>query len=307
MGNLESGFIAGLDASGRKPSFFSLPESKCFDEQVSSAEALELAGMNFLVGKRPVFQQLNNGSFAEVSGKFASYRTDNEHALGVVGNQWTAFQNEPAFAMVDELLGFGALVRSAGTWNGGADVFISAQLQNGISVEGVTDVDMYLLFRNNHSGTGAVSCYITPVDLRCTNQLSTAIRSAVSSWKIRHTRTVGERVQEASTTLRLVDEYREALENTIKELSEAEMSLEEFNGFLKEWTDAERVQKTVMDVYQNSPNLTQGNRWGAYSAITETLDHMPSRRTGAETRFASQLDGPIARGRERAMRLLVRR
>lgn len=301
MGNLDTGF------SGRSISFFSLPQARVFDCELTVSEALEESGMNFHVEKRPVFQQLNDGQFVEVPGKFATYRTDTEAALGVVGNQYTPFNNEPALALVDELLGFGAVIDAAGTWNNGADVFVTARLQNGITVNGEEELDLHLLFRNNHAGTGSVSGYITPVRLSCTNMMSSAVGKAVSQWKCRHTRSVGERVQEAATALKLVDSYKTEMEDAIKLLQETEINLDEFTNFVKELTDAERVQNSMIDVYNTSPTVTQGNRWGAFNAVTEALDWFSPRQTRPESRFASQLDGPIARTRSRAMNLLVRR
>ena len=305
MGSLDEGFASGLDASGRKLWFYSLPESKTFEEGLVVGEALERSGMNFHVAKKPVYRRDNEGEFVEVPGQFEHYRTDNDRHLGVIGNQNTAFQNEAAFAFIDEMLGYGAVIRSAGTWNGGADVFINAQLQNGIEVADVKG-DMYLLFRNNHAGKGALSMYATPVDIRCTNMMSSAIGSAASSWKVRHTATIGERVHEAATALRLVDQYKESLEGAIKQLSETEFELSEMDEFLASLTDAKRVQESIRQTYTQSENLTQGNRWGVYSAVTEALDWNSPRRTGVETRAASAIDGPMARTRDRAMRLLLR-
>lgn len=301
MGSLDTGF------SGRSIPFFSLPSAKVFDREVTVPEALELSGMNFEVGKRPVFDKKNNGDFVEVPGKFATYRMDTEAALGIVGNQYTPFNNEPALALCDELLGYGALIDAAGTWNGGADVFISAQLQNGITVAGEEDLNLHLLFRNNHAGTGAVSAYITPVRLACTNQMGSALKRAVSSWKIRHTQTVADRVHEAATALNLVDAYKAEYEQTIQQLQEMEFSMEEVDNFLKEFTSAERVQAAIKEVYTTSPTVTQGNGWGLFNAITEQQDWFPARRTSPESRFASQLDGPLARNRDRAMRMLTNR
>ena len=296
---LEAGF------SGRNIQFYGLPDTSVFEHEPTVSEALELAGLNFEVGKRPLKRQMSNGEIVDAPGRFETYRLDTEAFLGDVGNQYTPFNNEPALALVDELLGHGARISAAGTWNGGADVFITAHLPEGIKVRGEDDLDLYLLFRNNHSGLGSVSTYITPIRLACTNMLSSAIRNAKSSWKVRHTQTVSARVAEAQATLNLVDQYTEAMELTVQQLQDTEMAIDEFDAFLKELTDAERVQKTIKDVYNESPTVTQGNRWGAFNAVTEALDWFPTRRTGPETRFASQLDGPMARTRDRAMRLLT--
>jgi len=307
MGNLDTGFSSGLDASGRKLGFFSLPDSKNFATGLRVGEALDKSGMDFRVGKRPVFSQKNDGGFQAIDGKFETFRTDTEHTLGIVGNQYKEFDNYEAFALVDELLGSGVEIRSAGTWNGGADVFIAAKLPDGIEVSGVLTADLYLMFRNNHAGTGSVSCHVTPVDLRCTNMIGAAIQGAVSQWKCRHTRSISSRVDEAKHSLALADTYRESLAETAQAMADMDMELEEFNGFLKELTNAERVQDRIRATYENSPNLTPGSRWGAFSAVTETLDWNPARQTGVETRFASQLDGAISSTRTRAMNLLLAR
>lgn len=293
--------------SARSKFFFGLPSAKVFEDEPSVSEALTLAGLNYMVGKRPVFDKKRDGSYCQVPGKFVTYRMDNENALGIVGNQYCPFDNEPALALCDELLGFGAKIDAAGTWNGGADVFISAQLQNGIVVPGEEDLDLNLLFRNNHAGTGSVSAYITPVRLQCTNMLGSALRQAVSSWKCRHTQTVADRVHEAAAAMQLVDSYRVEYEATIKQLQETEFSMDEVDEFLKELTNAERVQKSIKEVYNTSETVTQGNGWGVWNALTEAIDHHPTRRTGPESRFASQLDGPLQRTRDRAMRLLTNR
>lgn len=308
MGNLDTGFASGLDATGRKLWFYSLPDSKLFETGVSVEEALELSGMNFHVGKKPLYRRDKDGEFVETPGVFEHYRTDNDRFLGNVGSQNTAFQNEQAFSFLQEMLGHGLEIRSAGTWDGGADVFITAQLPQGIRVEGADmTADMYALVRNNHAGKGALSMYVTPVDIRCNNMIASAIGSSVSSWKIRHTRTIGDRVHEATTALRLIDEYKNTLEGAIKQLGETEFELSEMDAFLAELTDAKRVQESIRSTYNESENLTRGNRWGVYSAVTEALDWNSPRRTGIETRAASQIDGPIARTRDRAMRMLLTR
>lgn len=293
--------------SARSMFFFGLPSSKVFEDQPSVSEALTLAGLDFVVGKRPAFDKKNDDSYCEVPGKFVTYRMDTEATLGIVGSQYTPFDNEPALALCDELLGFGAQIDAAGSWHGGADVFISAQLQNGIVVPGEEDLDLHLLFRNNHAGTGSVSAYITPVRLQCTNMMSSALRKAVSSWKCRHTQTVADRVHEAAAAMELVDSYKVEYEATIQQLQETEFSMDEVDEFLKELTTAERVQKSIKDVYNTSETVTQGNGWGVFNAITEAIDHYPTRRTGPESRFASQLDGPLQRMRDRSMALLTRR
>ena len=300
--------MSGLDTgfSGRNRFHYQLPKSRVFDRELTVSEALVESGMNFQVEKKPAYRQNAEGQFEEIPGKFETFRTDTDSNLGIVGNQYTVFQNEVAFEFVDELLGFGAVIDCSGTWNNGADVFISARLQNGIKVEGEEDLDLNILFRNNHAGLGAIAGYMTPVRLDCTNMERAAIKGAVTQWKTRHTRNAAERIQQAANTLRLVDTYREAMEGTISQLQQTEFDISEMDDFLKSLTDSERVQNNVREMYNTSDHVTRGNRWGVYNSVTEALDWAPARRTGIESRFASSLDGPTQRTRDRAMRLLTR-
>lgn len=304
MGNLETGF------SGRNVPFFSLPSSKVFEHEPTVSEALELAELNFIVSKRPVYQKLNDGSFSQVAREFVSYRMDTEAPLGQVGNQWTPFQNEPALSLCDELLGHGARIAAAGSWNNGADVFVTAQLPDGISIPGEEALDLYLLFRNNHAGKGSVSAYITPVRIACTNMERLAVGSAVSSWKVRHTSTVSDRIHEATSALRLVDAYKAEFEDAAKALQETEITLNEFDALIKEVTESERTRVKMKETWNTSPSVGSGDTrtgWDAINVITETLQHNPVRNTGIESRFRNMLDGPIQRQTERATRLLLRR
>lgn len=299
---IEAGF------SGRGLNFYGMSSARVLEGTHTVSTALEAAGLDWRVNKIPAGYAGENGSFVPAGAKYhLTQRADTGTILGAVGNQYTVFQNEQAFAFADELLGFGAEFHAAGAYNGGANVFLIAKLPEGIKVEGEEDMDLYLDMMNTHDGSGSIAWYATPIRRNCTNQTRLMIASAVSSAKIRHTATASERVAQVAETLRLVDTYKKALEEGVKSLQGIEMELAEVENFLKEWTDSERVQKNVLETYNTSELVPRGNAWGVTNAITETLLHNPARRTGGESRFASNLDGPNQRHVERASRMLLRR
>lgn len=299
---IEAGF------SGRGLSFYGMSNARTVEGTKTVSEALTAAGLDWTVNKIPSGYSDESGSFVPAGAKFhLTQRSDTKAILGQVGNQYTVFQNEQAFAFADELLGFGAEFHAAGAYNGGANVFLIAKLPEGIKVEGEEDMDLYLDMMNTHNGSGAIAWYATPIRRNCTNQTRLAIASAVSSAKIRHTATASERVAQVAETLRLVDTYKKALEDGVKALQSIDMELAEVDTFLKEWADSERVVKNVLDTYNTSELVPRGNAWGVVNSITETLLHNPARRTGGESRFASNLDGPNQRHIERASRMLLNR
>lgn len=303
---IEAGFSVAED--GRGLHFYGMSNARGVVGTKNVDEACVAAGLNWTVEKIPAGYNGENGEFVAAGSKFnLTQRSDTGAILGQVGNQYTVFQNQEAFAFADALLDYGAEFQAAGAYNGGANVFLIAKLPEGISVRGEEDMDLYLDMMNTHNGSGAISWYATPIRRNCTNQTRLMIAKAVSSAKIRHTSTANERVAQVAETLQLVSSYKSELETGITQLQDVELNLEEVTNFLNEWSESERVVRNVLETYNTSELVPRGNGWGVINAITETQLHNPARRTAGESRFASALDGPNQRSVERASRMLLNR
>ncbi len=299
---IEAGF------SGRGLGFYGMSDAHVVDGTLSVHEALEASGLTWTVDKVPSGIEGDNGEFIASGPRFWSTRRNDTGAiLGQVGAKYEPFQNEQAFEFADGLLGYGVNFHAAGAYNGGANTFLIAKMPDGIKVEGEESLDLYLDMINSHNGTGSISWYVTPIRRVCTNQTRLMIASAVSSAKVRHTATANERMAQVAETLKLVDIYKEALEEGITQLQSIEMELEEVDNFIKEWSSSERVQKNVLETYNTSELLPErGTAWTVINAITEAQLHNPTRRTAGESRFASALNGPNQASVERASRMLLR-
>lgn len=292
--------------SGRNVFFHGLPEAKIVSGAPTVEEAIKLAGLDWQVGLAPVHQVKSDGAVEAVPGRFFTVREDTEQVLGVVGKQYAPFQNAEAFEFANELLGFGVEFDAAGSWDESKKFFLTAKLPEGINIQGEDPVDLYLLFRSTHDGSGAINAMITPVRLACTNMLSLATGKAVSKWSARHTRTVTDRVGEAARTLRIVDAYATEFNKVAEQLLAAEMNLAEFTEFVKEVTPAERLQRGMVANWNESPTVDRTSRWGALNAVTEYYEHLRGGRGNTESRFESLLDGQAAVARTRATQLLIR-
>lgn len=299
MAKMDSGF------SARKLFFHGLPNSSLIENAPSASEALVQAGLDWTVGTKPMQYRDDDGYSIDVPGRFVTVRSDNGAAFAPVGKNYTVLQNSEAFNFADALLGHGVEYEAAGSWNGGANVFLTAHLPEGIKVEGEEDLDLYLLFRNSHDGSGSVTAMITPVRLNCTNQLSIATRSAVSSWKHRHTSGVTGKIAEAASMLNLVDAYKVEFEAITAQLQSNAMTVEEFEGFTAELTASERLQKGMQENWLTSETHARSNRWDALNSVTEFVEHQRGGRGNPESRFESNLFGQGATLRNRAVRLLT--
>ena len=189
-----------------KNSFMSVKEKawhglgQIIDRYPTSSEAIQHAGLDYIVEKRPLFtydteNHLGEGSDdimipeIEVPNFFATVRADTEQVLGVVGNDYEVVQNRDAFSFFDAIVGGGdgILYETAGALGNGERVFITAKLPDYIRV-GVKDwIEQYLFLTTTHDGLGSITAAFTPIRIVCNNTLNAAMNNHSGAIKIRHT------------------------------------------------------------------------------------------------------------------------
>jgi phage/plasmid-like protein (TIGR03299 family) len=220
--------------------------------------------------------------------------------LSVVGSRYKVVQNEELFAFGDGILDGGATWESAGSIKGGKVVFGSLVVPREfiIDPEGANDKTVtYLLVHTSHDGSTAVQANITPVRVVCQNTLNMAIKDSKQSFKIRHTATVGGRIDEARRVLGLTFDHMDNFEIMAKQLYETAMTDQQFNDIIKaiyaepdnssakvaqtRWNDKVDLLNNLWD---NSPtNATIKNTaWGALNTMTERIDYFRTGRKGGE-------------------------
>jgi len=220
--------------------------------------------------------------------------------LSVVGDRYKVVQNEELFAFGDGILDGGATWESAGSIKGGKVVFGSLVVPREfiIDPEGANDKTVtYLLVHTSHDGSTAVQANITPVRVVCQNTLNMAIKDSKQSFKIRHTATVGGRIDEARRVLGLTFDHMDNFELMAKQLYETAVTDQQFNDIIKAiYAEPEsgsaKVAQTRWDdkidllnnLWDNSPtNATIKNTaWGALNTMTERIDYFRTGRKGGE-------------------------
>lgn len=237
---------------------------------------------------------------------FATYRTDINIPLGIVKERYEVVQNIEVFNFFDSVIGEGmAQWCYAGQLGYGHKIYVVAKVPVSTKVGG-DPVDHYLVFSNTHDGSGSVDIMFTPVRVFCSNCLNAALKSADSHIRLKHTKSVGQRIQEGAEVLHVACEYAntatelyDAL-NHIKVddkqvmdyiaalvLSESELNsvnfVDDTNGvkklFYRDYLIMEKtgissrkanMMSTMFDYYQNgvAQRPIVGTAWGAYNAIT---------------------------------------
>jgi phage/plasmid-like protein (TIGR03299 family) len=315
--------------SGRRPSFSTLgTETK---GARTAEEALKEAQLDWGVYKtdEPVNVMIPRSELNKeelrifAKDKFMTYRynpiTNEPESLGVVGSRYTPVQNLEAFSLLNNIADdSGAVFDSAGSLDGGKKVFMTMKLPEGIQVGGVDKVDMYLLAWNAHDGSSSFSIHVTPIRLWCQNQIRMIMRTAESSYTLRHTPRVNGKVIAAREALGLTFKYVEEFERQAELLLGEKYSDKEFYRLVETLIpideENERSRNVAEEARQNLVGLwkapTQENilntKWAAYNAVAEYADWTkPVRGNNVDSaRAVKTITGLADRFKNKALTLL---
>lgn len=291
----------------------------------NSYEVMQKAGLDFVVDKCDLMARMPFGIkrnnvvnelagefskdghiFRELPGAYATYRADNSQPLGLVGDKYEVIQNVDAFRFFDDVVEDGEVkFTHAGLLDGGRRIYVSAKLPFGMNVNG-DPIDNYLIFSNSHDGTSSVNIMFTPIRVWCTNKLNSAIKSADSYIKLKHTANIKKQLDNGAQILnaarqlcKTTQEFYESLtkikmkdEDVMKYLADLQLTSKERdtlmeydskNGYkkliLKDYLTMERTGisprkankiATVLDYYFNGLGQKEiaGTAWGAFNAVT---------------------------------------
>lgn len=175
------------------------------DGAMTSREAIELANLDFQVGKIPIWGKYSaedveklNKKGIEIPNYFATYRKDTGHPFGIVKGRYEVVQNTEAFDFFDSIVSEkAAIYETAGALGDGERVFITAKLPYQFKIKGKDLIDNYILLTMAHDGTAAIEAMVTHIRVVCANTLATALTSGKHKVKIKHTNTAHDRLKVA--------------------------------------------------------------------------------------------------------------
>lgn len=187
------------------------------DRYLTSAEAIQVAGLDYIVEKRPMIVKddvfLFNSTvnqdclvdIIDIPNYYATIRTDTKQVLGVVSNDYEIVQNRDAFNFFDAIVGGGdgIMYETAGALGNGERIFITAKLPGYIRVGNDDLIEKYLFLTTSHDGFGSITIAFTPIRIVCNNTLNAALRNMSNCYKIRHTESAKERLEEAHKVMGL--------------------------------------------------------------------------------------------------------
>lgn len=204
----------------------------------TATEVMEKAGLNWTVKKCELMAKMpfsltgnndisedpdafayNGKIFRPLDGFYGTYRTDLNIPLGLVKSKYEVVQNRDAFNFFDDAIGENkAVYLKAGCLGYGEKIFVTAKLPIETTVNG-DKINNYLVFSNTHDGSGAVDIMFTPLRVACTNMLAAGIESSFAHIRIRHTKTVKEKLDRGAEVLRIACEKAKTAEELYNSLT----------------------------------------------------------------------------------------
>ena len=164
---------------------------------------------------------------------FGTYRTDKNIPLGLVKQKYEVIQNKDAFAFFDNAIINGeAQWDRAGFFGNGEKIVVTAKLPGNMDGPDGSPIDKYLVFANSHDGSCSVNIMFTPIRVVCTNMLNSALRSADSYIRIRHTTSAKQKLDFAEGVISASIEQSKNAEELYKCLHKAKMTDENVMDYL---------------------------------------------------------------------------
>ena len=322
-------------------SFFSVKEKawhglgKIVQDYPTSAEAIQHAGLDYLVEKRRLFTYDTENNTGDpqsdliipevtVPNYFATVRADNDTVLGVVGKDYHVVQNRDAFTFFDSIVGGdGIQYETAGALGNGERIFITAKLPGYIEVGNKDLIEQYLFLTTSHDGFGSITAAFTPVRIVCNNTLNAALQSMSNTVKVRHTERAKERLEQAHrlmgisyrlsaeldtifnhwATIRISDpDVRRLIQMAMVPNKEVLRNLnegkdDELSTCFKNMVD--QVYHYAMTNPTQLQGTTAGTVFGAYNAVAGYFQNVRTYKDG-EAKLKSQFFGGTAQLRTQA-------
>lgn len=256
------------------------------EKEVNSKEAIELAHLNYIVEKVPVFAK--RGDINIDSDYYATVNSINNKILGIVTDRYKVIQNIDAFDFFDNIVETGdAIYHSAGALGNGERIWLLAKLPKDILIFRDDIVEKYLLLTNSHDGKSSLLMYFTPIRVVCQNTLNASYKNAKDGISIRHMGNIQNKVEEARMTLGLALNFYVDFENDAKAMLDTKLTKDDGEKYFsrvlnignKQPKDISTQAKNALDKMLYLLVKGRGNvnvrdtLWAGYNAVTEYADH----------------------------------
>ena len=260
------------------------------DHPATAAEAIEIAGLDYPVEKRPLKTVLKGRKAIDVPNHYATVRTDETNAvLSVVGSRYEVIPNVSAFSFFDGLVDRSeAIYHTAGVLGSGERCWILAKLPGYVRVGKNDLLDKFVLLVNSHDGSTPTLARLTSVRVVCQNTLASALSGSEQSISIRHTANAAQKLEHAHKLLGLYNSLYAQLDFIFNRMALAKITNKQLLDYVKKLvpdnedadssTRTANIRNAILQLHEcgKGAETARGTLWGAMNAVAEYTDHVQS-------------------------------
>lgn len=290
------------------------------DKAMTASEAIQLANLDYQVGKTTIHAAIAGAPvtvdsmehMVKIEDKFATYRSDTNLPLGIVGSRYEIVQNKDAFAFFDSIIDNGeAVFETAGVLGNGERIFVTAKLPEDMLVAG-EPCDKYIILTNSHDGTSSIIAGFTTVRIVCNNTLQAALKGLTNKVLIEHRTGAKERLSEAYKVMNIASKYMTEVNEVFNQMARTPITDEQLQKYiidvmqpeykaLKSQEESEKISTrfknqvtSIYDFAMSHPtqqtDAARGTVWGAYNSISGYYNYIQKYKND-EQKFTSQMFG----------------
>jgi phage/plasmid-like protein (TIGR03299 family) len=257
-------------------------------------DVLKSANLDYAVSTSKIIVD-NTGE--AISDKCATITNDGRY-LGIVGKDYHICQNIDAFDFINGISNNLTFVKAGETHTG--MVYVIAELPS-IEVFG-DDITPNIILQNSHNGFYSLKTTIVPLRIACQNQFANAFKEIPSTISILHSRSMADKMVEASKLLKNVNNYMSEFKAIAESMYNEKLTRKQvtdiIEGFFQKAklaANTERQKNTVETqiatlkaAYDSDDNQNlKGTMFGLVNAYADYLTHYYKSQRYADGKFLS--------------------
>lgn len=262
-------------------------------------DILVRGGLDWTVDVAPVKYRVKDGEkwvWKSSDTSRVLYREDTGEQLDIVGPEYKPAQNHQVVEFFREYLEAGEMwIETAGSLNGGRQVWFLAKMDESFTLPGEDKVEGYVWLANPHQYAKGIPIKFTSIRVVCQNTYQRAMAGG-GGVKLWHTRSITPEVlQEAKRRLGIARDQFDAYAHDAYTLSQLELDQDQAVRLLspvfggdpdKPLMEQPRRLKRVVTLWEgegfgSTMPSAMGTAWGLFNGVTQYVDHEWGRSVNA--------------------------
>lgn len=253
----------------------------------STDEIIKKAGLDWTVSTRKIYcYTLDETDVTSTDDWRMITRDSDNKILGPCGPKYIPTQNHELFKFISEFCSVGGMsIETAGSLNGGKNIWVLAALNEGFMLPGNDRVNGYLLVNNPHIYGKALSAFFTSIRVVCNNTLQMAFNGSAGGAMAKHLHlnSFDNLAHEAMKIKLIGQESLEIFRKHCELLQSIPVTPELLTDFYmktfsitEEMIAEEKLPAMLPNIEQarlHAPGH-QDTLWGAVNAVTYFVDHV---------------------------------